>query len=124
MATVAIRVDMPPKGELETSQDASEPTEDQMNEELAIRQEFLDYVGPRLAELPKRPPHAVANVSRVELDGGNVWSQLNHYLVVLTVDVGIPDDLDELFLADADLTVLGPYEALETWSEILEGQAA
>lgn len=124
MATLAIRIDMPPKGELETSQDGSNPTDEQMNEELAIRQEFLDYVAPRLAELPTRPPHAFGNVSRVELHGGNVWSQLNHYLVVLTVDIGIPNGLDAVFPGEAEIAVLGPYEALQTWPEIVVSQAA
>jgi hypothetical protein len=116
---------MPAKGELETNPGSgAELTDAQTEEELAIRQEFLDYVTPKLAELPRRPSHRLGNVSRVELIGGNEWSQFNHYVVILTVDVGIPPGLDEIVPAGGELTVLGPFEALQTWPELVSSQAA
>lgn len=125
MATLVLRIDMPPKGELETSPGSgAELTDEQTNEELAIRQEFLDYVTPKLAELPCRPPHRLGNVSHVELIGGNEWSQFNHYVVILTVDIGIPPGLDEIVPDGGELTVLGPFEALESWGKIASSQAA
>jgi hypothetical protein len=120
MAIVMLRIDMPPKGELETSSDGgAELTDDQMNEELAIREDFLERTARKFAELPRRPPHRMGNVSRVELIGGNERSRLNHYMVILTVDIGIPYGLAELLPEGAELTVLGPFEALQTWPEIV-----
>ena len=88
--TLAISIDLPPTGELETSGNGSSPTDIQMAEEEKARQKFLDAVSPYLASVPKRPPHRQANVSSIELLGTGVWSQLNHYLLLVTVDLGDP----------------------------------
>jgi hypothetical protein len=88
MATLAISIDVPPIGELEISGDGSSPTDAQMDEEMHARQRFLDIVSPYFALLPNRPLHRKDNVSRVELLGAKVWSQLNHYLLLVTIDIG------------------------------------
>ncbi len=123
MATLVLRIDMPPKGVLETSPDfIAEPTREMMDEELAIRQEFLDYVSPRLAELPKRGFRRLGNVSSVELLGANEWSNFNHYLVILSVDIGIPRDLDGIVPPGGEMTVIGPYTSLDSWVRVEEPQ--
>lgn len=124
MATLMLRIDMPPKGVLETSEDPPELTDELMNEEQQIRQEFLDYVSPRLAELPKRPFFRSGNVSRVELLGANEWTNLNHYLVILSVDIGIPRDLDSILPPHAEMTLIGPYTSLDSWVRVEEPEAA
>src|ERR1700712_670553 len=54
--TLAISIDLPPVGELETSGNGSSPTDAQMAEEEKARQKFLDAVSPFLASVPKRRP--------------------------------------------------------------------
>lgn len=120
MATMAIRIDLPPSGELETSGDGSSPTDAQMAEEEKARQKFLDAVSPFLSSVPKRPPHAFGNVSKIELLGASVWSQLNHYLLLLEVDIGDPridKDLTALLPQGSSMTTIGAYESLRTWPE-------
>ena len=119
MATMAISLDLPPVGELETSGDGSSPTDAQMAEEEKARQTFLDAVSPFLASVPKRPPHAFGNVSKVELLGAGVWSQMNHYLLLLEVDIGDPriDGLKPLLPKGSKMSVVGTYESLQTWPE-------
>jgi hypothetical protein len=115
-----LKIDMPPKGVLETSEDNPELTDELMAEELRIRQEFLDYVSPRLAELPKRPFFRSGNVSQVELLGANEWTNLNHYLVILSVDIGVPRELDGIVPPGGEMTLVGPYSSLETWHRVGE----
>ena len=89
-----------------------------MQEEQEVRQEFLDAVEPLLAALPERPPMRQGNVERVELLGANVWSQLNHYLLLVTVDIGDPRiDLASVLPAGADVSVAGSYAPLESWPQ-------
>jgi hypothetical protein len=118
MATLMCRIDMPPKGVLEASQENPELTDDLMDEELRIRQEFLDDISPRLTALPARPLHRSGNVSHVELLGANEWTNLNHYLVVLSVDIGIPRDLESIVPAGGEMTLIGPYTSLESWHRV------
>lgn len=118
MTTVVIQIEMPPKGQLEVSGGGSSPTEDQMNEETQIRQDFMDFVSPQLALLPDRPPRRAGNVSRVELLGTGVWSQMNHYLLLISVDIGDPGiDLDALVPPGGHATVIGSYDKLQQWPE-------
>jgi hypothetical protein len=118
MATLAISIDLPPVGELEISGDGSSPTDAQMAEETQVRQKFLDLVAPYFESLPKRPPHAQGNVSRVELLGRGVWSQLNHYLLLVTVDIGetgIDKELSAKLPAGSKVSVVGTFDSLQTW---------
>ena len=121
MATLAISIDMPPTGELETSGDGTSPTDAQMAEETHARENFLDIVSSYLKSLPKRPPRRAGNVSRVELLGRGVWSQLNHYLLLVTVDIGnagIDQDLSALLPRGSHVAVVGAFNSLQTWPEI------
>ena len=117
--TLAISIDLPPTGELETTSNGSLPTEAQMAEEEKARQKFLDTVSSYLASVPKRPPHRQGNVSSIELLGTGVWSQLNHYLLLVSVDIGDPG-IDAELLAmlpkGSTVTVVGSYQPLQTWS--------
>lgn len=118
MATLAISIDLPPVGELETSGDGSSPTDAQTAEESQARQKFLDSVWQYLESLPKRPPHAQGNVSRVELLGRGVWSQLNHYLLLVTVDIGetgIDKELSAMLPAGSKVAVVGTFDSLQVW---------
>ena len=72
MATLAISIVLPPTGELETTGDGTSPTQDQMDEEMKARRDFVDIVSPYLKSLPERSPHRSGNVSRVELLGRDV----------------------------------------------------
>jgi hypothetical protein len=89
-----------------------------MAEELRARQKFLDIVSPYLETLPNRPPRRSGNVSRVELLGGGVWSQL--YLLLVDVDIGEPR-IDQELLAilppGSKVSVVGAFDALQTWPE-------
>ncbi len=118
MATLAITIDLPPAGELETTGDGSAPTQAQMDEESAARQAFIDTVSPFLKSLPERPPHRAGNVSRVELLGRNTWSQLNHYLLLITVDIGAgnyDEELRALLPAGAKVSAAGTFSSLREW---------
>jgi hypothetical protein len=120
MATLAISIDLPPTGELETSGDGSSPTDAQMAEEMKARENFLDTVSSYLESLPNRPPRRAGNVSRVELLGRGVWSQLNHYLLLVTVDIG-ETGIDQQLLAmlprGSQVSVVGTFDSLQTWPE-------
>jgi hypothetical protein len=68
----------------------------------------------------KRPPHASGNVSRIELLGASVWSQLNHYLLLIEVDIGDPRidrELTALLPKGSKMSAIGTYESLLTWPE-------
>jgi len=86
--TIVVSILLPPTGELETSGDGSSPTDEQMSEELQARQDFIDVLSPHVEALLKRDPHRQENVSRIELLGAGIWSKLNHYLLLVSVDVG------------------------------------
>ncbi len=118
MALVAITIDMPPTGELETSGDGTSPTQEQMDEETLARQNFLDTIAPYLKSLPERPPHRSGNVSHAQLLGRDEWSLLNHYLLLLTVDIWQADtdpELSALLPQGAQVAVLGSFESLQEW---------
>jgi hypothetical protein len=118
MATMAISIDLPPVGELEISGRGTSPTDAQMAEEMDARRKFLDSVSPFLKSLPNRPPRRAGNVSRVELLGRKVWSELNHYLLLATIDTekaGIDEELSALLPQGSQVSVLGTFESLKTW---------
>jgi hypothetical protein len=116
MATWAIQVDMPPKGKLEEGGGGVELSDEDMKEESAYRQEFLDYVSPKLAALLERESRRSANVTRIELQGADTWSNLNHYLLLVTVDIGGPGfDLEDLLPPEAEAKIIGDYDPLERW---------
>ena len=120
MATLAITIDLPPAGELETAGNGTSPTQRQMDEESQARQYFVDTVASYLKSLPSVPPHAVGNVSRVELLGRNVWSQLNHYLLLVTVDIGDPgieDHLSALLPKGTQISLVGEFAPVQEWPE-------
>jgi len=118
VATLAITIDLPPAGELEISGNGSSPTQAQMDEETKARRSFIDLVSPYLESLPARPPRRAGNVSQVELLGRDVWSQLNHYLLLITIDItdgGIGADLAALLPPDAQVSVVGVVDPLQQW---------
>ena len=120
MATLAISIDLPPTGELEISGDGTSPTQAQMAEETQARQNFIDVVSPYFKSLPGRPPHRSGNVSRIELLGREVWSQLNHYLLLVTVDIGeagIDQDLSALLPQGSQVSVVGAFGSVQEWPE-------
>jgi hypothetical protein len=120
VATLAISIVLPPTGELETTGDGTSPTQAQMDEEMEARRNFIDTVSPYLKSLPERPPHRAGNVSRVELLGRDVWSQLNRYLLLVTVDIGDPGIEQELsaFLPQGtQVSSLGDFDSLQEWQE-------
>jgi hypothetical protein len=112
---VAIRIDVPPTG-IEVTGEGTNPTDAQMKQEMEARQKFLDQVAPTLAALPSRPLRRAGNVTRVELLGSDVWAHLNHYLLLVSVDIGDPGiDLASLLPPGSDFAVIGEYAPLESW---------
>jgi len=110
MPTLVISIDLPPTGELEISGDGSSPTDAQMAEETQARQNFVGLVSPYFESLLKRPPRRQGNVGGVELLGYNIWSQFNHYLLLVTFDVGetgIDQDLSALLPQGSQVSVVG-----------------
>jgi hypothetical protein len=120
MAMLVYRIDMPPTG-IEVTGEGSNPTDDQMREEEKARQDFLDRVGPKLAALPALPPHRSGNIVRVELFGVKVWSEMNHYLLMVTTDIGQPHDFDLASLVppgcETSELIAGEYGPINSWPE-------
>jgi len=117
---LTISIDLPPAGELETTGDGTSPTQAQMDEEMKARQDFIDTVSPYLKSLPERSPHRAGNVSRVELLGRDVWSELNHYLLLVTVDIGDPgieQELSALLPQGTQISAGGVFNSLQEWPE-------
>jgi hypothetical protein len=115
MGTLAVSIQVPPAGELETSGKGSSPTQTQMDEETAARDGFLKTISPFLDSLPGRPPHHSGNVSAFDLLGSKVFSTLNHYLLLLTVDVAdgrVTDELSKLLPAGSKVSILGEFESV------------
>jgi hypothetical protein len=120
VSTLAITIDLPPGGELETTGDGTSPTQDQMDQETQARQNFIDVISPYLKSLPDRPPRRAGNVSRVELLGRDVWSQLNHYLLLITIDIGeacIDQELLALLPQGSQVSAAGVFGSLQEWPE-------
>jgi len=120
VATLAISIVLPPTGELETTGDGTSPTQAQMDEEMKARRDFIDTVSPYLKSLPERSPHRAGNVSRVELLGRDVWSELNRYLLLVTVDIGDPgieQELSALLPQGTQVSGLGDFNSLQEWPE-------
>jgi hypothetical protein len=120
VATLAITIDLPAAGELEATGDGTSPTQDQMDQETQARQNFTDLISPYLKSLPERPPRRAGNVSRVELLGRDVWSQLNHYLLLITIDIGeagIDQELLALLPSGSQVSAAGVFDSLQEWPE-------
>ena len=120
VATLAISIDLPPSGQLETIGNGTSPTQAQMDEETRARQHFVDTVTSYLKSLPETPPHRVGNVTRVELLGRNVFSQLNHYLLLVTVGIGDPGiggHLAGLLPQGTQISVVGEFTPVKEWPE-------
>ena len=120
MATLAISIDLPPTGELETAGNGTSPTQAQMDEETRARQRFIDTVASYLESLPSTPSHPAGNVTRVELLGRNVFSQLNHYLLLVTVDIGNPGiegRLSAMLPQGTQISVVGEFAPVQAWPE-------
>ena len=118
MSNLIVQIDVPAVGELELTGQGSNPTDAQMAEETAARHRTLDALRSYLSALPERPPHRAGNVTRVELLGGNTWSKLNHYAVLVTVDIGDPGlehELGRILPEGSTIVVRGTFEALEEW---------
>ena len=123
MPTVVIKIDAPPTG-IEVTGDGTSPTDEQMKEEMDARQAFIDRISSELAALPTRPPHRAGNVSRVELLGTGIWSEMNHYLLLVDVDIGDPRiDLATLLPEGSESAIIGAYSPLETWPAEAGGQS-
>jgi len=117
---LAISIDLPPTGELETAGNGISPTQAQMDEETRARQRFVDMVTSYLKSLPRTRPHRAGNVTRVELLGRNVFSQLNHYLLLVTVDIGDPGiegHLSALLPQGTQISVVGEFTPVKEWPE-------
>ena len=121
MGTFAVSIIAAPVGVLETSGDGSSPDQAQMDEETRARDSFLALIAPYLQALPDRPPRRMGNVSRAELLGRGVWSELNHYLLLLEVDIGDPgteDDLIALLPGGSRVTTIGAdFDSLKVWPD-------
>ncbi len=119
MATLVISIDLPPVGELETSGKGTSPTKAQMDEERQARQNFLDLITPFFELLPNRPLRRADNISRVELLGGDIVSQLNHYLLLVSVDIiaqlRIDQELSTMLPKGSKVSVVGDFDSLRTW---------
>jgi hypothetical protein len=115
MGTIVVRIDMPA-----SDGGGSAPTDEQMEQEQEARQKFLDELAPKLEALVNRPPRRAGNIVRIELLGGNEWSTLNRYLLLISTDIGEPDlGLADLVPAGGDAEVLasGSYRSLQQWPE-------
>lgn len=121
MGTLIVEIDVPPVGELETSGDGTSPTQEQMDEEQAARDKTLDALRPYLRSLPERPPHRSGNVSHVQLLGNNTWSNLNHYALLVTVDIGDPgieQGLRDVLPEGSEVVVRADFTTLDEWPAV------
>jgi hypothetical protein len=115
MGMVVVRIDMP-----SSEGEGDAPTDDQMEKEQQARQQFLDHVEPRLQAMADRGPRRAGNIVRMELLGGNAWSTLNRYLLLISTDIGEPElDLADLVPDGGEASVLtsGEYRSLREWPE-------
>jgi hypothetical protein len=120
MGSLIAVITAPPVGELETSGEGSSPTDEQMSEEQASRDETIARLRPYLESLPQVPPHRMGNVTDVQLLGNNTWSNLNRYVVILTVDIGDPGveaALLGVLPAGSTVEVFSDYALIDEWHE-------
>jgi hypothetical protein len=118
MSNLIIQIDVPAVGELELTGQGHNPTDAQMAEETAAREQTLETLRPYLSSLPERPPRRSGNVSRVQLLGGNTWSKLNHYTAIVTVDIGTPpldEEIEKILPAGSQVVMSGSFEELDEW---------
>jgi hypothetical protein len=58
--------------------------------------------------------------TRDELLGRDVWSQLNHYLLLITIDIGeacIDQELSALLPPGSQVSVAGVFDPVQEWPE-------
>ncbi len=123
MSTLIVHIEVPPVGDLEQTGDGTSPTDEQMAEETAAREKIVEALSPYLASLPERPDRRSGNVSRVRLLGGNVWSTLNHYAAIVTVDIGDPgleEGLRKVLPKGSTIEVTGNFADLDEWPRTSE----
>jgi hypothetical protein len=117
MGTIAITIKTPPVGALEDgSGDGSAPSDEQMREEQAARDAVVNSLVPFLQSLPHRPARRQGNVTGFELLGANTWSNLNKYLLLLSVDIGgagLADELAAALPSGSSVSVVGEFESLQ-----------
>jgi hypothetical protein len=115
MPSIFYRLELPPVG-IEITGDGTSPTDAQMAEEQAARDAFVASLGPKVEAILARGPHREGNVTCVELLGASVWSELNQYLLTVTVDIGRPGiDFDTLLPAGSTATEIGAYREVQRW---------
>jgi hypothetical protein len=108
----AFAIHTPPVGELETSGNGSDPTDEQMSEEKAGRDHFVEGLTPFLQSLLDPPAHlGQAPITGFDLFGIDQWSKFNNYLLLLTaddgeVDIG-EDELVKVLPAGSQVSALG-----------------
>ena len=64
--------------------------------------------------------HLAVTTRRPELLGRNVFSQLNHYLLLVTVDIGNPGiegRLSAMLPQGTQISVVGEFTPLKEWPE-------
>ncbi|MFI5823771.1 hypothetical protein ACIA8I_32510 [Streptomyces rishiriensis] len=107
----------PPTG-TEITGDGSSLTDEEMAQEKEARQAFLDAVSSHLAALPAQLPEHSGDVSKVELLGGGVWSQLNQYLLLVTGDDDPRIEFDSFMPPGTTVTrVAGDLIPLSKWPD-------
>ncbi|WP_433521265.1 hypothetical protein ACQPZ2_28440 [Nocardia pseudovaccinii] len=115
---MTITIKTPAIGQLEEgSGDGSPLSDEQMREEKAARDKVLQSLVPFLQSLPHRPPRRAGNVFGFELLGASTWSNLNHYLLLLDVDIvggRLVDELAKVLPSGSSVSVVGDFEPLET----------
>jgi hypothetical protein len=120
MGTLAITIETPPVGRLEEGRaDASHPSDDEMREEQAARDNVVKSLVEFLETLPHRPPRRQGNVTGFELLGAGTWSKLNNYLLLLTVDIGggnLAGELAAVLPDGSSVAVVGNYASLHASS--------
>lgn len=89
MGTIAITIKTPPVGALEDgSGDGSAPSDETDARGAGRPGRSCDSLVPFLQSLPHRPARRQGNVTGFELLGANTWSNLNKYLLLLSIDIG------------------------------------
>ena len=117
MWTLAVTIKTPPVGQLEKgSGDGSNPSDDQMREEQAARDNVVSSLLPFLQSLPQRPLRRQGNVMGFELLGTGTWSNLNNYLLLINTDIGgeeLVDELATVLPSGSSVSLVGEFESLQ-----------